>query len=48
MAQALIWSNEALDDVDLIAEYIGRDSRCHARATALSGGRGLPAAPLLD
>ena len=31
MAQALIWSNEALDDVDLIAEYIGRDSRYHAQ-----------------
>lgn len=31
MAQALIWSNEALDDVDRIAEYIGRDSRYHAQ-----------------
>jgi toxin ParE1/3/4 len=31
MAQALIWSEEALDDVDRIAEYIGRDSPYHAQ-----------------
>jgi toxin ParE1/3/4 len=31
MAQALIWSNEALDDVDRIAEYISRDSPYHAQ-----------------
>ena len=30
MAQALIWSREALDDIDRIAEYISRDSRYHA------------------
>ena len=31
MARALIWPNEALDDIDRIAEYIGRDSRYHAQ-----------------
>ena len=31
MAQALIWSREALDDIDRIAEYINRDSRYHAQ-----------------
>ena len=31
MAQTLIWSHEALDDIDRIAEYISRDSRTHAQ-----------------
>lgn len=31
MAQALIWSHEALDDIDRIAEYISRDSIHHAQ-----------------
>lgn len=31
MAQTLIWSHEALDDIDRIAEYISRDSPFHAR-----------------
>ena len=31
MAQTLIWSNEALDDVDRIAEYISKDSPFHAQ-----------------
>jgi len=31
MAQALIWSHEALDDIDRIAEHISRDSRYHAQ-----------------
>ncbi len=31
MAQALIWSREALDDIDRVAEYISRDSRYHAQ-----------------
>lgn len=31
MAQSLIWSREALDDIDRIAEYIGRDSLHHAQ-----------------
>lgn len=31
MAQALIWSEEALDDIDRIAAYIGRDSPYHAQ-----------------
>lgn len=30
MARALIWSGEALDDIDSIAEYISRDSIYHA------------------
>ena len=31
MAQPLIWSSEALDDIDRIAEYIARDSLHHAQ-----------------
>ena len=31
MGQTLIWSREALDDIDSIAEYISRDSLYHAR-----------------
>ncbi len=31
MAQTLIWSSEALDDIDQIAEYIARDSLHHAQ-----------------
>ena len=31
MAQALIWSHEALDDIDHIAEHISRDSHYHAQ-----------------
>ena len=31
MAQAIIWSKEALDDIDSIAAYISRDSLCHAQ-----------------
>lgn len=31
MAARLIWSNEALNDVSAIAEYISRDSSYHAR-----------------
>lgn len=31
MAAALIWSSEALDDIDAIAEFIARDSPHHAR-----------------
>ncbi|MBI3344903.1 MAG: type II toxin-antitoxin system RelE/ParE family toxin [Gammaproteobacteria bacterium] len=31
MAQTLIWSHEALDDIDRIAEYISRDSLYHAQ-----------------
>ncbi len=31
MAQTVIWSQEALDDIDSIAEYISRDSRYHAQ-----------------
>ena len=31
MAQSVIWSQEALDDIDDIAEYIGRDSIYHAQ-----------------
>lgn len=31
MAQALIWSNESLDDIDSIARFIARDSPHHAQ-----------------
>jgi len=31
MAAALIWSSEALDDIDAIAQFIGRDSLHHAQ-----------------
>lgn len=31
MAARLIWSTEALDDIDALAEYINRDSPSHAR-----------------
>ena len=31
MAQALIWSHEALDDIDRIAGHISQDSRYHAQ-----------------
>lgn len=31
MAAEVIWSHEALDDVESIADYIGRDSPNHAR-----------------
>jgi len=34
MAQTLIWSREALDDIDGIAEYISRDSLYHAQQVA--------------
>jgi plasmid stabilization system protein ParE len=34
MAARLIWSQEALDDVDAIAEYISRDSPRHAHKVA--------------
>ncbi len=31
MAATLIWSKEALDDIDAIAEFISRDSPYHAQ-----------------
>ncbi len=31
MVQALIWTHEALNDINGIAEYIGRDSHYHAQ-----------------
>jgi len=31
MAQTVIWSQEALDDIDSIAEYISRDSLYYAQ-----------------
>lgn len=31
MAATLIWSGEALDDIDAIAQFIGRDSPHHAQ-----------------
>lgn len=34
MAETLIWTQEALDDIDAIAEFIARDSPTHARQVA--------------
>lgn len=34
MAQRVIWSSEALDDIDQIATFISRDSLQHARRVA--------------
>jgi plasmid stabilization system protein ParE len=34
MAQSVIWSQEALDDIDSIAAYIHRDSPRHAQRVA--------------
>lgn len=31
MAQSVIWSQESLDDLDSIAEYISRDSLYYAQ-----------------
>lgn len=31
MAEPLIWSDEAIDDIDAIAQFIARDSQHHAR-----------------
>jgi plasmid stabilization system protein ParE len=31
MAKAIIWTQEALDDIDGIADYISRDSSYHAQ-----------------
>ena len=31
MAQAVIWSQQSLDDIDIIAEYISRDSLYYAQ-----------------
>lgn len=31
MAAAIVWSQKALDDIDAIADYIGRDSPYHAQ-----------------
>jgi plasmid stabilization system protein ParE len=50
MAQALIWSQEALDDIDSIAEYISRDSLYHAQQVVeriVNLGESLPTHPKL-
>lgn len=50
MAQTLIWSREALDDIDAIAEYISRDSIYYANQVVerlLQLGESLPAQPNL-
>ncbi len=36
MAGGVVWSEEALDDIDAIAAYIARDSVTHARQFASS------------
>ena len=50
MAQPLIWSREALDDIDNIADYISRDSLTHAQQVVeriLTLGESIPAQPRL-
>ncbi len=50
MAPTLIWSSEALDDIDRIAEHISRDSRHHAQQVVerlFDLGKELPAHPKL-
>lgn len=50
MAQSLIWSQEALDDIDSIAEYISRDSLYHAQQVVeriVNLGGSLPTQPRL-
>ncbi len=50
MAQTLIWSQEALDDIDSIAEYISRDSLYHAQQVVeriVDMGESLPMQPRL-
>lgn len=34
MADRLIWTDEALEDIDVLAEYIARDSAYYARKVA--------------
>lgn len=48
MAAELIWSLEALDDIDAIADYINRDSPWHAQAMVdafLAMGEGIAEHP---
>lgn len=50
MAQTLIWSQEALDDIDSIAGYISRDSLYHAQQVVeriVNLGESLPTQPRL-
>ncbi len=50
MAQTLIWSQAALDDIDSVAEYISRDSLYHAQQVVeriVDLGESLPAQPRL-
>ena len=50
MASSLIWSQEALNDIDSIAEYISRDSLYHAQQVVehiVDLGESLPAQPKL-
>ena len=50
MAQALIWSQEALGDIESIAEFISRDSPYHAQQVVeriLELGESLPEQPKL-
>lgn len=49
MAAALSWSAEALEDIDAIAQFIGRDSPHHAQRVVeglIELGESLPAHPL--
>jgi plasmid stabilization system protein ParE len=50
MAQTLIWSHEALDDIEQIADYISKDSVYHAAQVTeriLALGESLPEQPKL-
>jgi plasmid stabilization system protein ParE len=50
MARGLIWSSEALGDIENIAEYINRDSPYHARQVVerlLELGESIPQQPKL-
>ncbi len=50
MAQTLIWSEEALSDIESIADYISRDSLYHAQQVVeriVELGESLPAQPRL-
>ncbi|MHB8387838.1 type II toxin-antitoxin system RelE/ParE family toxin [Metallibacterium sp.] len=49
MAATLIWSSESLDDIDAIAQFIGRDSPHHAQRVVeglLELGESITAHPL--
>ena len=38
----VVWSPEAIEDLESIAEYIGRDSDFYARAVVINQCQGIP------